>query len=189
MPIDIRICPRDARCQTPFSSCRHPPLACCARKIYNIQQVLIDLHTDNSIYYCGNTLGRGGNGSTALERGGSSGRLKVWFCQHRWFMFLGTRGRFLLRCPGGNKLQSGGVIFLCADSTGRKHSCSTKRHVDTLPAFDVQETSGLSATGVWEWPLFAAGMVWTESSKSWCVCVLECFAFIFAFVMRGSCCD
>ncbi|CAM9651991.1 unnamed protein product, partial [Ectocarpus sp. 8 AP-2014] len=63
-------------------------------------KVLIDLHTDNSIYYCGNTLGRGGGGSTA-RRGRSSRILK--------------------------------------------------------------ESSALTSAGVWEWPLFAAGMVWTES--------------------------
>eukprot|EP00752_Nemacystus_decipiens_P004954 g4507.t1 len=70
-------------------------------------KVLIDLHTDNSIYYCGNTLGRGGSSSPAFNRGGGRGRLK--------------------------------------------------------------ETSGLSAAGVWEWPLFAAGMIWTES-------IMEVFA-------------
>lgn len=57
----------------------HPAGVLCAN--FNLfQQVLIDLHTDNSIYYCGNTLGRGGSGSTALSRGGDSGRLKVWGC-------------------------------------------------------------------------------------------------------------
>lgn len=40
-------------------------------------QVLIDLHNDNSIYYCGNTLARGGSSSRALRRSEGNCVLKV----------------------------------------------------------------------------------------------------------------
>lgn len=62
------------------------------------QQVLIDLHIDNSIYYCGNTLGRGGDGRTALNRGGDSGRLKVWRSFNVGRVIWSRAGVFSFRC-------------------------------------------------------------------------------------------